>query len=160
MNIPIGKIIIGLAIVFVVILGVALVQGNQPSSHKATSTPSPFPTQTTATPSPSTPSPTQTPDLILVNSWSGSGMKTTEPFTIDKIPWNIVWSSNPKMNEGQSVGMLQVLVYNTNSPDVPVAIVANTMENTSDTSFVYETGEFYLTMNAANTSWEVTVFKP
>ena len=124
---------------------------------------------TQPTPAPTTPMPTpitepkqeeQKPDLILIKSWSGSGIKTTEPFTMSKEPWVIVWSNKREIMEGYSIGLLQIYVYNTDNPDLPISLAANTQEETLDTSYVYKTGTFYLMINAANTEWEVTVLCP
>ena len=111
------------------------------------------------------PAPVPTPELEpaeqakpqLVKEWTGNGIKTTEPFAIDSKPWVISWSSNPEVVDGQSVGMLQIMVYDTESPDFPLTLAANTGEKSSDISYIYETGTFYLTINAANTQWEVQV---
>ena len=39
-----------------------------------------------------------------------------------------------------------------------VSLVANTVEQGSDYSYIYETGTFYLEISAVNTSWAVKVF--
>ena len=88
-----------------------------------------------------------------VASWKGSGQKTTEPFRITKTPWAVIWSSNP----GQYGGFLSISVHKTNGELVSLA--ANTTEKTSDVSYVYETGTFYLGINAANTKWVIEVHK-
>ncbi|MDO9579703.1 MAG: hypothetical protein Q7J06_03920 [Bacteroidales bacterium] len=100
-----------------------------------------------------TPSPTPTTQAEpqLIKEWRGTGIKTTEPFTINSKPWVISWANNPTLIDGQSMGILQIMVYNTKNPDIPTALAANSMEKGSDTSYIYETGTFYLTINAANT---------
>ncbi len=86
-----------------------------------------------------------------VASWKGSGQKTTEPFAITKTPWAVVWSSKPN----QYGGILQIYV-NTINGELE-SMVANTMEKTSDISYVYKTGTFYLEINSANTNWAIEV---
>jgi hypothetical protein len=63
------------------------------------------------------------------------------------------------MMNGTSVGMLQVYVYNVNNTSLPVTIVANTSEQTSDDSYIYQRGTFYLTISGANTTWTVNVLQ-
>ena len=119
-------------------------------------TPAPIPSPVPAP----IPTPESKPDLVLIKNWQGTGIKTTEPFSISRQPWAIVWSNKPQIMEEQSVGLLQIIVYRTNQPKLPVTLAANTQEEALDTSFIYETGDFFLTINAANTAWDVTVFEP
>ena len=115
-----------------------------------------------STPAPATEEPLPTPakqaEPKLIKEWTGNGIKTTEPFTIISRPWVISWANNPELFDGQSMGILQIMVYSTENPDFPVTIAVNSMEKGSDTSYVYETGTFYLTINAANTQWAVQVW--
>ena len=55
------------------------------------------------------------------------------------------------------MGILQVMVYETSNPNLPITLAANSMKKESGSSYVYQNGEFYLTMNAANTNWTVKV---
>lgn len=103
---------------------------------------------------------TSEPDLILLKTWEGTGIITTEPFTISNQPWAINWINEPEIMDGQSIGILQIMVYRADQPDILVALAANTQADEVNTSYVYETGTFFLTINAANTSWKVYVFEP
>jgi len=106
-------------------------------------------------------SPASTPQQrnpVLIKEWSGTGITTTETFTISENPWSIKWQSNPTMMNGSSMGMLQVYVYRTDNPNIPIALAANTSEATSGTSYVYNSGTFYLTINAGNTAWDVQIW--
>jgi len=105
-----------------------------------------------------TPAPAKQDEPQLIKEWTGTGIKTTEPFTINSKPWVISWANNPEIIGGQSMGILQIMVYNTKNPDIPITLAANSMERESDTSYVYETGTFYLTINAGNTQWAVQVW--
>jgi nitrous oxide reductase accessory protein NosL len=90
---------------------------------------------------------------VLIKEWQGSGIKTTEPFTVSQKPWGIAWAHRPD----EYGGMLQIMVYDASRPDELVSLAANTNVGGSDSSYVYETGTFYLTINSANTKWDVRV---
>lgn len=130
-------------------------QTASPVSRPPSSAPAP-----TLAPTP-TPTPTETPapqaQLQVIKEWTGTGIKTTEPFTINNKPWVIDWTHTPALVDDQSMGILQIMVYNTKNPDIPITIAANSTEAGSDTSYIYETGTFFLTINAANTNWKVKV---
>jgi len=89
-----------------------------------------------------------------VNSWEGTGIKNTEPFTITGDQWRINWSNKDTTGFGGS--MLQIAVYKPGS-DFPIAMAANAQGTASDTSYVYESGTFYLNVNSANGNWEISV---
>ena len=103
------------------------------------------------------PLPSQEVQQRIIKEWSGNGIKTTEPFTIENKPWAITWAHEPKMIDGQSMGIFQIMVYRVSEPDFPITLAANSMERGADSSYIYETGQFFLTMNAANTNWKVQV---
>jgi hypothetical protein len=96
----------------------------------------------------------------LVKEWSGTGLKVTENFIIAEAPWAIEWVNIPEKIDGQSVGMLKILVYQVDNPSMPPMVAANTMEEMSDTSYIEQTGKFFLIINGFNTSWTVTVIEP
>ena len=98
-----------------------------------------------------------TSEAQLIAEWAGIGPKTTEPFTIDDESWVIDWVHVPSVINNQSIGTFQIMVYNTENPDIPVAIAANSKEKESDTYYMQKTGTFYLLINAANTRWSVKV---
>lgn len=128
-----------------------------------TVTPAPEETQPPPTePAPITePEPTPEPEKKLepqtISQWEGTGIKTTEPFTIDYAPWCVVWTHVPEMIDGESMGILQIMVYDIGNPDFPITWAANSMTEEGDTSYIYQVGTFYLTINAANTYWIVAV---
>jgi len=105
------------------------------------------------------PEPEQTPtsEPVIIKEWEGSGYKTTGPFKVESKPWVIAWAHNPEVIEGVSMGIFQIYVCDAQDGNL-VSIAANSMEKGSDTSYIYETGTFYLEINAANTSWAVKVF--
>lgn len=120
----------------------------------------------TAPPAEPQPAPRPVPEVepeklewTLVQSWKGTGIKTTEPFTINNQPWSINWASKPEIIGGESMGVLQIFVYSIEEPDIPITLAANTMEEATDISFVYERGTFFLTINAANTNWAVDIYE-
>lgn len=82
-----------------------------------------------------------------VKSWTGTGIKKTEPFTITGKQWRVTWT-----NKG---GYLGITTYKPGS-NIPNDILANSTEATTDTSYVYKSGEFYLDVNSSG-SWEIKV---
>jgi hypothetical protein len=86
----------------------------------------------------------------VLKAWKGSGIKTTEAFTVNNMPWAIRW----RLDKGNFV-LLQIYVYLEGS-QLPVSVAANVMEPGQDVSYVYARGSFYLTINAAG-NWEVEV---
>jgi len=86
------------------------------------------------------------PEWSYVISWQGSGIKTTEPFTIRESMWRIKW---------QNLGsILQVYVYRLNGDLVTLPV--NTLERGEDISYIYEKGEFYLTISAIE-KWSIEI---
>lgn len=88
----------------------------------------------------------------VAKHWSGQGIKTTEPFTIQTGRWRIRWKNAPTSSQGY----LGVTVQAPGNK-LPLEIAANTLSAGSDESYVYRAGEFVLAINAANTRWEVSV---
>ncbi len=86
------------------------------------------------------------PEWSRIIGWEGNGAKTTEPFTIDGTMWRIEWE-----NSGL---LLQVFLYRLNGDLVSVPI--NTSEKGEDVSYVYEKGEFYITINATG-KWRINI---
>lgn len=80
----------------------------------------------------------QKPEWSKVIDWQGSGIKNTEPFEIRGSMWRIKW---------QNLGsILQIYVYRPGGG--LIALPVNTLEKGKDISYIYEKGEFYLTINA------------
>lgn len=86
---------------------------------------------------------------VEVKSWQGSGIKKTEPFDIASDKWRITHS-----NTGG--GILQIMVEKPGS-NMPADIAANTQNAGTDTSYIYQQGTFYLSINSANTNWTIKV---
>lgn len=89
----------------------------------------------------------------LVKSWNGTSAKKTEPFTITGKQWRIIWTNKDTIGVGTA--LLQVMVYKTNS-QVPLDVPVNTTQEGSDTSYVYHSGEFYLSINSIS-QWTIRV---
>jgi len=81
-----------------------------------------------------------------VISWRGSGIKTTEPFEIKNKTWRIKWE-----NLGS---ILQIYLYRIDGQLVDILV--NSSGREKDITYVYQSGKFYLTMNAI-ADWEVVV---
>lgn len=102
----------------------------------------------TPTPPPAAPATWQ-----VVKSWSGTSAKKTEPFTIIGKQWRINWSNKDTTGIGST--LLQVMVYRPGG-SLPLEIPVNTTQEGSDTSYVYQGGEFYLQINSLG-NWKITV---
>ena len=141
------RYIIPAVIIFFGIIGAA--SGDTPTTTPAADNPS--------NPSASTETTSETPvEWEVVKTISGNSAKKTAPFTIDADQWRVDWSTS-----GGSMGsVFQVSAYEPGS-DFPTSMIANVANDSgSDTSYVYESGEFYLEINSANTSWEITIEQP
>lgn len=87
-----------------------------------------------------------------IASWSGSGQKTTESFTVTKDEWRLQWKTTDEAFKG--AGIFQVYVYDSAGTLVSSA---NQQGLGVDTSYVHKRGKFYLTINSANIKWTVAV---
>lgn len=96
----------------------------------------------------------------VVKQWVGKGSIITDPFTIDSESWVVEWAHVPARLKGNSIGSLQIIAYNVEDPDTPVAIVATSMEQENGTCPINGAGTFQLMINAANTHWAVKVIVP
>lgn len=85
------------------------------------------------------------PQWGTVKEWSGSGIKTTETFTIRDRQWRIHWTGSD---------LIQIFVY-TESGDM-AGLAANVVNGGSDVSYQRGAGDYYLTINASGT-WRVKV---
>ena len=134
-----------LIIIFVIIV-IASAGGDEQKGEETPETSLPIQQENTELPS------TQT-TWQKVKSWSGTGIKKTESFTITGNQWRVNWE-----NQGGDFGggVLQIYVYRTGG-DFPEELLANTTEVGSDTSYIYKSGTFYLDINSANTSWEIEI---
>lgn len=90
--------------------------------------------------------PKQKQEWTKIIAWQGSGVKTTEPFEITGSMWRINWE-----NLGS---ILQVYLYKTSGELVTLPV--NTLEKGQDVSYIYEKGEFYLTISAIG-RWSIKV---
>ncbi len=95
----------------------------------------------------------------VISHWIGAGTKTTENFTVDSAPWAIEWINVPTVIRDRSLGSLQIMVYDTEKPGIPVAIAADSRLKESGTYYMHETGTFFIMINAANTRWMVKVIE-
>lgn len=99
-----------------------------------------------------------------IKSWEGSGIKNTEPFQISADVWRVVWVSEASgfSKESGGAGHIFQLYLQKPGDDLFMEILANVANEvkSSDTSYVYRQGRFYLQMNAGNGNWEVKVQIP
>lgn len=102
---------------------------------------------------PAEPAPTLAPQLLA--EWTGTGVKTTGPFTITEAPWSVLWLFQPH-SEANYFG---VAVMRPSGEYVSVvANVANAQQETLNKSYVYDTGVFYLDINGVAVAWAVSVW--
>jgi len=85
-----------------------------------------------------------------IATWSGRGTKNTEPFTVSS-PWIISWSCT-----GREYGSLGIIVYRAGSNQL-VNVAANVIGSDKGRTWIYDSGQFYLQIIAANCSWAVGV---
>lgn len=88
---------------------------------------------------------------VKVTEWRGNGIKRTETFTVGR-EWAVEWATQPDHFEGT----FSVLAYHTNGEMGP--LLANLMGSGHDTSYVYESGTFFLEINSTQ-PWHVTVWE-
>ena len=87
-------------------------------------------------------------EWTTLKQWAGTGAKETETFQTEAAEWRINWTNI-------SGGLLQITVYD--EAGKIVSLIANTTVVGKDTSYVHRKGRFYLTINAANSRWSVSV---
>jgi hypothetical protein len=120
------------------------------------SKPQPSPT-TSSSPTASTSEP-ESNVLKQIVSWSGSDtIENTEPFRITKAPWAVVWSHTASDSDETTTTMLNINIFRTSDTQSSMAMAAMSMETASDVYYVYETGEFFLNINAVGTTWSIAV---
>jgi hypothetical protein len=89
-----------------------------------------------------------------VRSWAGEGIRETESFHVASREWRVTWKSSGEPFPG--AGILQIYVHRADGTLVTLA--ANKQGPGSDTSYVRDApGQFYLSINSANTKWHVLV---
>lgn len=121
--------------------------------------------QSTTTKQPSKPTPTpvtqSAPQLVqplsspqktwhAITTFGGNGSKTTTPFTTQGKQWRINW---------QTTGQYDFYVHSDRTDkqfSLCYSMVKNFTGSGSDTSYCYEGGEFYLTVNTGN-QWTIAV---
>ena len=87
----------------------------------------------------------------ILKEWEGRGPRRTEPFTVEKAPWAITW----QLRSSLFGAVIQVSVHTPGGKE-PVELAVNTGLEGTDSTFVYETGTFYLDIDAIG-SWVVRV---
>lgn len=97
-------------------------------------------------------------DWETVETFKGSGITNTAPFTIDDTHWRINYESGSDMSAGH---IFQLYLEQPNKGS-SFNIIANqtNKKGISGKSNIYDTGTFYLKVNAANGDWEIKVQVP
>ncbi|MDQ7094285.1 zinc ribbon domain-containing protein [Desulfosporosinus sp. PR] len=149
------KILTGIVALIVIIIIVSVSSGGGKS--KATSAPATTPSATQSSPPASSSTPASTPapapekKWTQIGSWSGSGIKNTEDFTIsDGAQYRLNWEAQ------DNGGVFQIYVED--SKGAPVDVAANVQNAAKDVSYVHASaGTYHLSINSANTKWSVTL---
>jgi hypothetical protein len=89
-----------------------------------------------------------------IGTWSGTDSKETEPFTIEKSPWTVAWTTEPT----HSTSFFQVYLHR--SDGELEELLVDTAKKASDTSHLQKTGSFYLSIRAGKTNWTIQVLVP
>ena len=158
------KVLVGLlsvvviAIISLIVVAATSSGGSSPSHSSGTTSPgtAPTPTPTPTTPVPvATPTPTPTTATFQPVSLTGSGSKTTAPFTVTTAEWVIEWSYTSDDPEWASFAFF---VY----PRGETALYVESMmfsEDTSGSTYSYAgPGEYYVEVSAANIKrWEIVI---
>lgn len=99
-----------------------------------------------------------------IKTWSGSGITNTEPFRINTDFWRVNWTSSASefSRQNQGAGHIFQIYLQRPGNELFMDILANVANEvrSSDTSYVYRKGQFYLTMNGGNGNWIVEVQVP
>ena len=90
-----------------------------------------------------------------VASWSGSGIKSTEAFSVSGRQWRVKWS----FRSSSDIGAIMQIFVEKPGEDLPIGLAANTTNERggADVSYFDGPGEFRLNMNCANADWKVEV---
>ncbi len=84
-----------------------------------------------------------TPQWVNVAKWNGNGSKTTEKFTVGS-EWKIVWDTKPG-----PYGAMNFQIYIYDDQGNISGVAANVIGSSSDESFQYQSGTYYLQFNTA-----------
>ena len=96
-----------------------------------------------------TPAPTSEKKWIVTNSWSGTGAKDTENFSVTENT-RVNWETT------DSKGIFQIYIQDTKG--APVGVAANMQGIGKDVSYIHlAPGQYSLKVNLANTPWKITV---
>jgi len=142
-------------VVLITIIVAAASAGNNNASTNATDTSATQAAQQVQQDTPTT-QPTQAPQTwTTTHSYSGSGIKKTEVFTVPG-DWKINWKCTPSSFYGGSYNV-QVYVYNSDGSLADVAInEICSNSNTSGSTEEHQGGDIYLEVNSEG-NWVVSV---
>ena len=83
---------------------------------------------------------------VVVAEYSGNGLQTTRPFTVDG-PWEVQWSSDE---------FIQIFLSNADQEEAFPNIIANQIASGSGSAYQPRGGSYYLKVNAAG-NWRIKV---
>ena len=93
---------------------------------------------------------------VLLARWSSRGIKTTEPVTVSKAPWAVVWTFQPDKPDNT----LQIVVKQVGNDlyRKPVVNISNVEERKTDSFYIYDEGKFFLEIHSIGGTWDIQVF--
>ncbi len=93
----------------------------------------------------------------VIASWTGSGSKDTESFSVDAAEWRVRWSATATSSVG---GSLYITVYSASGERVAAASSGDIRGQRTDSSFVRApAGRYYLSIISANVNWRIDVIR-
>lgn len=97
-------------------------------------------------------------EWVRVETFQSRGNQQTRPFDIRGNRWRVEYESKPTKDEG--IGHAFGIQAMRPDQNVPVTMIAGSADESavSGESHVYQSGEFYLKVNAANGEWEIRVY--
>lgn len=88
-------------------------------------------------------------DELIINSYSGSGMQTTRPFTVNTA-WEIQW-------EAKAADFVLFQIYLYDGSGGLVNIVANQSDPGKGSYYSPKRGEYYLAIGGIGCDWDVKI---
>jgi hypothetical protein len=93
-----------------------------------------------------------------VTAFQGNGLQTTHPITILEDEWRLKWEVTSKSQYGN---VFQVYLYDPEKNGLSEVLVnISNQSNTSSTTYVYRSGEYYFKINSANVDWKIMIQYP
>jgi hypothetical protein len=93
-------------------------------------------------------------EWVKIKTWTSTGMKNTETFTVQNHEWKITWRTSKEAFPG--AGILQAFL-NTPSGEMKELPINQIGAGSGDT-IMRGAGSYYLEVSSANMTWEISVY--